>query len=321
MRRFLIFAGVAALSASSLFAQNTTVVSFPHLGSSAPASSSYQGVGATSVTIGFNIGPPCVNCVPGITGSVTIPDPFYTYAYPEAEVGAVTLLIEDTGYTGPCSGVYIFGTKTGTPFLSGQQAISGGCVAGTDYIVSWSVEIPGNIQGTCEASPCAGNAILEGGVTTSAGTLASTVVQPMIVLPYTPPLRPGIIGPSTVTIGAQIPGLPCFDCSTFPQGDPNLSIATPLYVVPRNTPLAVSMEVKDQTYTGPCTLFYEIKEGTTVVSSGTRVITGGCTASSGKITYWGVNIPSSTTPGAAVLSGGVIAGSSTFEMSQPIMIQ
>jgi len=92
-------------------------------------------------------------------------------------------------------------------------------------------------------------------------------------------------------------------------------------VVLRNTPLAVSMEVEDESYTGPCTLFYEIKQGTTVVASGTHVISGGCTSPSEKITYWDVTIPSAATPGAAVLTGGVIAGSDTFEMGQPILIQ
>jgi hypothetical protein len=248
----------------------------------------------------------------------------YLYSSTPATPGTVTLLIEDTGYTGPCTGEYVFepkGALASEEFLSGEQPISGGCAAGTDYIVSWNVAIPGNITGTCQTAPCAGNAVLEGGVSTTAGTLASSVAEPMIVLQYHPPLRSGIIGPGTLTIGAQISGLPCFGCATFPFGGPNLSIAAPLYVVPRNTPLAVSMEVKDQTYSGPCTLFYEIKEGTTVVASGTRVITGGCTAPSEKLGYWAVTVPSSATPGAAVLSGGVIAGSSTFEMSQPIMIQ
>src|SRR5579863_9876811 len=132
-----------AFSALVLSAQEATVVSFPHQGGVIVADSAYQGIAATSVTIGAggpNNAMPCLDCVPDTTGSATFGDPLYLLGFAGNGYTPldVTLLIEDTAYTGPCTGVYVL-VQGGVTILSGKQEIFGGCVAGTDYIFYWSI--------------------------------------------------------------------------------------------------------------------------------------------------------------------------------------
>jgi hypothetical protein len=269
----------------------------------------YQGIAATSVTIslgGPNNVKPCFNCVPGIKGSLTFGDPRYLLDFGEAGPMDVALLIEDTTYTGPCTGVYVL--QQGK--LSGQQEILGGCVADTDYIIYWPVSY--------DSKYTVPYGLLKGGVQIApSAPVVSAVEQPLQNSGFPPPS--GVIGPTTITIGVPEAGLPCYNCAPSWGNALTLSIPTPMFVVPRNQVLMVTMEVQDSTYAGACTFVYLIKQGTTVVAAGSH--SASCSAHSVRIPTFYPTIPESAPTGPAILSGGVQAGGQTFAMSQPILIQ
>jgi len=192
--------------------------------------------------------------------------------------------------------------------LSGQQEISGGCAAGTDYIVYWSTSFV----------PAGGtSALLKGGVAIAAGPVASAVEQPLQVSGWPPPS--GIIGPTTITIGVPVAGVPCYDCAPSWGDAPTLSIPTPMYVVPRDQALMATLEIWDNTYAGACTFVYQIKQGTAIIADGAHSAT--CSEHTARIPIWNLTIPSDTPSGPAILSGGVTAGGQTYAMYQPILIQ
>jgi len=315
MRIILRYATALAFSVVGLSAQEATVVSLPHhRGEAVAPDSTYQGIAATSVTVSLG-GPtgvqPCFNCVPGTTGSATIGDPRYLLDFGKGRTTVfVTLLIEDTDYTGPCTGVYVL-LQDNVTNLSGKQAISGGCAAGTDYIVYWSPSFLSQGSGT--------SGLLKGGVSIAAGSVASAVEQPLQMSAFPPPS--GVIGPTTITIGAPEAGLPCYGCAPSWGTAPSLSIPTPMFAVPRGEALMLTMEIQDSTYAGECTFVYQIKQGTTVVVDGSRAASGGCPLPSVHIPTWNITIPADTPTGPAILSGGVKAGNQTFGMYQPILIQ
>src|SRR5579862_6219920 len=156
-----------AFSTLVLSAQEATVVSFPHQGGVIAADSAYQGIAATSITVsegGPNNVTPCFNCVPGVTGSVTFGDPRYLEDSNETTGLFAALLIEDTDYTGPCTGVYVL-LQGDLVIASGKQEITGGCVAGADYIFYWSL--------TYSRVSSAPSGMLKGGVATTAATVVS----------------------------------------------------------------------------------------------------------------------------------------------------
>jgi hypothetical protein len=312
MQNVLMCALALIVSTAGLSAQEATVISFPHQGGAAAPNGTYQGIAATSVTLGEpgpNSVKPCFDCVPGIIGSVTFGDPRYLLDF--SKIGAsldVTLLIEDTNYTGPCTGIYVLVGNFKSFF--GQQQIPGGCVAGTDYIVYWPVSF--------DRESTAPQGTLKGGVQIApSAPVVSAVERPLQISNFPPPS--GMIGPTTITIGVPEAGLPCYACAP-PWGNvPTLSIPTPMFVVPRNQAFMVTMEIQDYTYDGPCSFVYQIKQGTTVVAVGSH--SASCSAHSVRIPTWNVTIPEATPTGPANLSGGVIAGNQTYAMSQPILIQ
>jgi hypothetical protein len=299
---------VLTFSVIGLWAQELTVVSFPHQGVPIAHDSTYPGIAATSVTMapGKYNATPCFNCVPGVTGSVSLDDPRYLVDWKDHPL-VEALLIEDTDYTGPCNAVLELLQNGQRPQLS-WGPIFGGCAAGMDYIVSWS----GGGSSYSNAP-----AVLRGGVGIVPGSMVS-VVEVNLQFHENPPPA-GMIGPATITIGIPVAGLPCSDCASMPT--PNLSIPTPLFAVPRDQALMVTLGIEDVSYDGQCTFFYQIKQGSTVVANGGHIPSGGCSAGTLKLPTWDVTIPQDTPTGPATLLGGVVAGSQTYSIYQPILIQ
>jgi hypothetical protein len=315
MQNILKYAMALALGALGLSAQEATVISIPHQGPAVAPNGSYKGIAATSVTTGMS-GPnnvtPCFNCVPGVTGNVTLGFPFYLLTTDGMNAlipNDVTLLIEDADYTGPCTGVYVL-LQNNVTVKSGTQEIFGGCTAGTDYMIYWTGAF---------SSEGGTSGVLKGGVAIAAGPVASAVEQPLQINSW--PAPSGVVGPTTITIGVPEAGLPCYglDCVAAWGTTPTLSIPTPMYVVPVGQPLVVTLEIEDISYAGPCTFVYQIKQGTTAVADGAHSAT--CSEPSIRIPTFNVTIPSDTPSGPAILSGGVVAGGQTYAMYQPILIQ
>ncbi len=297
------------------------VISFPHRAAAVAADATYQGIAATSVTISFETFdgvpvPPCFDCVPGVTGTVTFGAPYYLLGLPGGHGPLyVTLMIEDTDYTGPCSGVFEL-LQDSVPAHYATQAIPGGCVAGTDYLLSWETRFR---AGTSTSG------LLKGGVEIGDGSSVISAVEEPLVISTSKPLPHGIAGPASITIGVPVSGPPCVNCAPSFGDSATLSVPTPLFIVPRDEALMVTLYTVDFTYLSglenPCTLFYQIKLGTTVVAGGKRTSPDLCRLDQTNLSTWNLKLPSGTPAGPAILSGGVIAGSNTYAMFQPILIQ
>jgi hypothetical protein len=120
------------------------------------------------------------------------------------------------------------------------------------------------------------------------GTVVSGASVPAILAEAATLRTVTIVGPASISIGAQTAGLPCANCGPAAL-KPGISIPTPMYVVPRGEPLTVTLVSENINYTGTCSFEYAIKQGTATITGGTRSVAGGCSAppGTGYVTVWG----------------------------------
>jgi hypothetical protein len=316
---FSISSALLMLGVSGLVAQTFTVTSFPHRGPSMAQSSTYLGVAIASVSVAVEeTTKPCLTgvstCAPNVNGGLSIAFPRYFLQSGQSNV--VTVVVEDTSYAGPCTVDFVIKNSSST-LAWGYGPAS--CQPNVDTLFVFPVQLPD--PGFPSWAPVSVNVGLilsndSNGAIVNGATLPAVLGQGGAI-PY-----PTIVGPSSISIGAQTTGLPCSNCGPATLG-PNVSIPVPMYVVPRNQPLTVTLVSENINYTGPCTLKYAIKQGAAAISGGTRATSAGCSAppGSGYVTAWGVNLPMSVEPGPAILEGAIMVGSNTYGLFQQISIE
>ncbi len=126
------------------------------------------------------------------------------------------------------------------------------------------------------------------------------------------------IAVTSATIGASVSGLPCSTCIPD-ESAPYVGLSMPLAVVTQNSSVTITVVLQDTTYTGPCRVSYNLKQGKTVIQSGGFAVRGGCVADTFNFVYFNETVPALA--GATVLTGVVTAGSIKSTASVPVTIQ
>jgi hypothetical protein len=126
------------------------------------------------------------------------------------------------------------------------------------------------------------------------------------------------IAATSATIGAAANGLPCSTCISG-ESAPYVALPMPLAVVTQNSSVTITVALQDTTYTGPCRVVYNLKQGKTVIQTGSFSVRGGCVANTFNYVYFNETVPA--VPGATVLQGVVTAGSIKSSVTVPITIQ
>lgn len=127
------------------------------------------------------------------------------------------------------------------------------------------------------------------------------------------------IAATSVTVGAQATGLPCFNCVTN-QTSINVGLPMPMAVLTHGNAVTITVTFENTTYTGPCSVTYLFKQGTTVLQRGVYNYPSGCnTTSTYNAAYFNTTVPSGS--GATVLQGIVKAGSISSSVTLNVTIQ
>ena len=110
---------------------------------------------------------------------------------------------------------------------------------------------------------------------------------------------------TNVTVGVETAGVPCGNC-VRQAGTPNIGLPWPVFTVPQDTMMTVSTWFESTTYNGPCTAGVILKQGNTVVYTGSYAFQGGCQAGY----LYGVNfdVPAPATTGFTTVIGTVSGG-------------
>jgi hypothetical protein len=156
----------------------------------------------------------------------------------------------------------------------------------------------------------------------STGTVVNGASVPIAIALRQETESPGIVGPTSITIGEETLGLPCNNCGPSSLA-PDVALPIPVYVVSRNDNYNVTLLAESFNYAGPCTFEWTVKQGATTVAGSARPLTGGCLGTPLVTLYqtvWNLNLPEAVTPGPAVLAGAVIAGDHTYTVMQQILI-
>jgi hypothetical protein len=125
----------------------------------------------------------------------------------------------------------------------------------------------------------------------------------------------GGLAETTVTVGLDTSGLPCGNC-VGGAGTPNIGLPWPVFAVQQGQTLSVSTWFESTMYTGPCTAGMIMKQGNTIVATGTLPFPGGCNAGFLYGVFFTLPVPTTTgyTDVIGTVSGGGTnkSGASTF---------
>ncbi|MGO4882175.1 MAG: hypothetical protein ACLP59_15280 [Bryobacteraceae bacterium] len=119
---------------------------------------------------------------------------------------------------------------------------------------------------------------------------------------------------TNITVGLETSGVPCGNC-VGGAGTPNIGLAWPVFTVSQGQTLTISTWFESATYTGPCEAGLILKQGTTVIGTGTVPIEGGCQAGYLYGAWFTVPVPTTTgftTVIGTVKGGGNKSGADTF---------
>ena len=146
---------------------------------------------------------------------------------------------------------------------------------------------------------------------------ALSVDQPADSVPLTAGFQG--IAASSVTVGAQATGLPCFNCVAN-QTTLNLGLSMPLAVLTQGSAITITVTFENLTYNGPCSVVYSFKQGKTTLKKGSYSYPSGCsTESVYNATYFNTTVPSA--PGSTVLQAVVEAGTIKSAVTENLTIQ
>lgn len=114
----------------------------------------------------------------------------------------------------------------------------------------------------------------------------------------------GGLAETTVSVGLETSGVPCGNC--VPASEPNIGLPWPVFAVSQGQTMSISTWFEATEYTGPCTGGILLKQGGTVVASGTLPFPGGCEAGF----LYGIffTVPAPTTTGYTTVIGMVAGG-------------
>ena len=110
---------------------------------------------------------------------------------------------------------------------------------------------------------------------------------------------------TNVSVGPETSGLPCGECVPGAGGN-NIGLPWPLFAIPEGTTMTISTWFESTTYTGPCTAGIILKQGNTIVATGTYPFPGGCNAGY----LYGVffTVPTPETTGFTTVIGTITGG-------------
>jgi hypothetical protein len=143
--------------------------SVPRNGSFMPlTTATYQGIAATSVTAGVPVsGLPCFNCITNVIATdagISMP----LAVLPGGSPVTITVLFEDTSYSGPCSVTYFFKQNMAV-IQKGTYTYPSGCSANSFNGTYFNVTVP----------PLPGSTLLQAVVV--AGSIKSAAVQAVTI--------------------------------------------------------------------------------------------------------------------------------------------
>jgi len=143
-----------------------------------------------------------------------------------------------------------------------------------------------------------------GGVVADGDTIIHWRAVPFETTPDTAGKPP--LAVSSVTVGPQVSGFPCFGGASG-CGDTvsnTVAVPMPLSVIPHGGAASYVVQVQDVSYNGACTISYTLKQGTTKIAGAAHKMT--CASGYLYIISFGSNVPAKL--GAAKLTGAVVGG-------------
>lgn len=221
------------LGVSALTAQQVTVISRPNQGPAVAHGpyETYQGIAIAGVSVALQSDTdPCFTgvptCTPDISGGLSLGFPRY-YLQSRQE-NFVTVVVEDTDYTGP--GI----VKVVPRLILGGGVISDvvNCQPNTDYIFVIPLTLPFLPGSPLTPITLHTGLILSDTYNTDEPYTSGATQNLALGLRDDPPPAT-FISPASISIGAQTAGLPCSGCGPAAL-TPGISIPVPRYVVTRD---------------------------------------------------------------------------------------
>jgi hypothetical protein len=108
-----------------------------------------------------------------------------------------------------------------------------------------------------------------------------------------------------VSVGLDTAGVPCAQCVPGAGGN-NIGLPWPVFAIPQGATMSISTWFESTSYTGPCTAGLFVKQGSTVVASGSFPFPGGC--QSGNLYGVFFTVPAPTTTGYTSVTGAITGG-------------
>lgn len=119
---------------------------------------------------------------------------------------------------------------------------------------------------------------------------------------------------TNVSVGLATSGVPCGECIPGVRGN-NIGLPWPIFAVSQGQTLTVSTWFESTMYTGTCSAEFIMKQGNTVVASGSYPFPGGCAAGYLYGVFFTVPVPTTTgftTVIGSIHGGSNVSGANTF---------
>ena len=147
---------------------------------------------------------------------------------------------------------------------------------------------------------------------------APTVFSQGVARSQNPPMMITVIGFTNASVGMQMKGFPCMGgasgCADQTPG--TIALSSPMAVVMKGSKVTYTFEFEDVSYTGPCSLAFVLKDGTTKLDSGHYKFPSGCTPNTVYFASFNRILKSNKKMGIGVLNGSLKAGTHKDTISQ-----
>jgi hypothetical protein len=152
----------------------------------------------------------------------------------------------------------------------------------------------------------------------SSQNAAPTVFSHHIARSRKSPMTMTVIGFTNASVGMQMAGFPCMGgasgCADQTAG--TIALPTPLAVAMRGSKVTYTFELEDVSYTGPCSLSFELLNGNTKLESGSYTFPSGCQPNTAYFASFNRVMKGVHKMGVGTLKGSIKAGTNKDTIRQ-----
>jgi len=163
-----------------------------------------------------------------------------------------------------------------------------------------------------------GPAVAAGQIPIDVSASGRAISAPNPTGPLPPDATNNGLAATNVSVGIEAAGVPCENC-VLHGGTPNVGLPFPIFAVSKGSILTVSTWFQSTSYTGPCTASFVMKQGSSIVASGSYPYPGGCMAGQLYGVFFTVPVP--TTTGQTGVIGSVTGGANKSSAVTAINVQ